>query len=316
MTSPTLNSVPLVGLSGWQFPHWDGAVYPNPKPARFHPLKYLSAYFDIIEIGSTFYQNARPEIARLWSHQVAQNPRFRFTAKLHRQFTHERRLEAAQVTEFHAGLRPLADAGKLGCVLMQFPWSFRFTPENREYFIQLRRTFSSFPLAAEMRHSSWMCEEALGTFIDYRVGFVNIDQPDHVKAMPPTSFLTSKIGYVRFHGRNNANWMSEFSRAAEPGACYDYLYSPRELEDWLPRIQKARMFASESYIVFANDAGGKAVVNALQAQSLIEGRRRVAPAPLASLFGEELRDWVERPKQETLFEIPARPAPPLHRAVA
>ena len=106
---------------------------------------------------------------------------------------------------------------------MQFPWSFRFTVENREFLIRLRRTFSEFPLVAEMRHSSWMAEEAVGTFLDYRIGFCNIDQPDYTRAMPPTAFLTSGIGYVRLHGRNPKNSLGGFNPAAPRLRQHDYL---------------------------------------------------------------------------------------------
>ncbi len=99
---------------------------------------------------------------------------------------------------------------------MQFPWSFRFTAENKDFFIRLRRAFHEFPLVAEMRHSSWMAEEAVGVFLDYRVGFCNIDQPEYTRAMPPTAYLTSGVGYVRLHGRNPQNSIGAYSRESNP----------------------------------------------------------------------------------------------------
>ena len=83
------------GTSGWSFPHWNGIVYPITKPRGFHALEYLAHYFDAVEINTTFYQPIRPEIARLWTRKVAGNPKFQFTAKLHRRFTHERLLAPA-----------------------------------------------------------------------------------------------------------------------------------------------------------------------------------------------------------------------------
>ena len=142
------------GVAGWSYPHWDSTVFPRPKPRGFHALEYLSRYLDVIEINTSFYQHPRPEVTRVWLRKVAGNPSFRFTAKLNRAFTHDRRLEENAVKAFRRGMRPLHEAGKLGCVLMQFPWSFRFTEENRDFLIQLRRAFSEFPLVAEMRHSS------------------------------------------------------------------------------------------------------------------------------------------------------------------
>src|SRR5438552_632500 len=143
------------GTAGWSYAHWDGTVYPRTKTRGFHALEYLSHYFDAIELNTTFYQPIRPEIARLWAQKVSTNPKFLFTAKLHRSFTHERILSPSKVGAFREGLLPLLRSGKLGCVLMQFPWTFRYTEENREHLIQLRRAFHEFPLVAEMRHSSW-----------------------------------------------------------------------------------------------------------------------------------------------------------------
>jgi len=277
-------------------------VYPRPKPRGFHPLEFLARYFDTVEVNTSFYGYLRPEVARLWISRVSGNPSFRFTAKLHRRFTHERRLEEPEVASFRQGLRPLLEAGKLGCLLMQFPWSFRFTEENRDFFIRLRRAFGEFPLAAEMRHGSWMREEALGTLIDYHVGFCNIDQPQHVRAMPPTACLTSAIGYVRLHGRNCGNWFREFGTSPAMVARHDYLYTPEELAEWKVRIDSIRKFADAVYVITNNDTGGRAVVNALQLQSMLGLGKRRAPRNLAKLYRRELEDFpVDGPVQHLLF---------------
>jgi len=265
-------------------------------------LEYLSRYFDAVEINTSFYQPIRPEIARLWLSKVSQNPRFAFTAKLQRRFTHDRVLESAEVAAFKEGLHPILKAGRLGCVLMQFPWTFRYTEENREYFIRLRRAFHEFQLVAEMRHSSWMYEEALGTLIDYRVGFCNIDQAEYTKAMPPTGFLTSPTGYVRLHGRNPQDWKQEFGRPERPQARHDYLYTPDELREWQPRIANLANLADNTFVFLNNDIGGKAVVNALQLSSMLGDTRERAPSDLIRSFPLELDDFhCERPIQNSLF---------------
>jgi uncharacterized protein YecE (DUF72 family) len=296
-TSPTLRC----GVAGWSYPHWDRVIYPYPKPQGFHPLAFLPHFFDVLEINTSFYQPLRPEVSRLWVQKVDRRPNFRFTAKLHQRFTHDRVLDNDDVEAFAEGLRPLAESRRLGCLLMQFPWSFRFTPENREYFIKLRRAFHAFPLVAEMRHASWSSEEALGTFIDYHVGFANIDQPDHIKAMPPTAFLTSSVGYVRLHGRNKENWWKEYSKTSPQPVRNDYTYSTAELSEWQQRIERIRNFASELYVIANNDAAGKAVITALQLQSMLDGRKHVVPQQWHDHFADQLSACVERPKQESLF---------------
>jgi uncharacterized protein YecE (DUF72 family) len=304
-TSPNLFCL-RCGLAGWHYPHWDRIVYPSPKPRNFHPLDYLARFFDVLEITTTFDQNLRPEVASLWAQKVSHLPNFRFTAKLNRKFTHDRELTPTAVAAFQAGIEPLRRAGKLGCVLMQFPWSFRFTGENRGHFIRLRRAFHCYPLVAEMRHASWMCQEALGTFIDYHVGFVNIDQPDTVKAMPPTALLTSATGYIRLHGRDSRHW----ARSQRS----DYLYSPEQLAEWKQRIERVRTFAADTFVIFTNDLGGKSVVNALQMQSMLFGFKQTAPESVHTRYRLHLRDYVERPRQECLFG--AAPPVPRRQAVA
>jgi uncharacterized protein YecE (DUF72 family) len=290
------------GPSGWSYPHWNGVVYPRLKPRGFHALEDLSTYFDAVEINTSFYQSLQPELASLWVKKVAHNPKFLFTVKLGRRFTHERSLGPVEIAHFKEGLWPLHRARKLGCLLMQFPWSFRYTEENRAFVIALRRAFHEFPLVAEMRHSSWLHEEALGTLIDYRIGFANIDQAPYTKGMPPASLLTSRIGYVRLHGRNPQHWEREFGRPARATAAHDYLYSPKELEEWKQRIENVQQHAATTFIFANNDAGGKSVVNALELARILGDDRRRAPAQLIEQFPEELADFrAERPIQDALF---------------
>ena len=66
-----------------------------------------------------------------------------------RQFTHERLVGSDEVAAFKEGLWPLLSAKKLGCVLQcNFLWTFRYTEENREFLITLRRAFHEFPLGS------------------------------------------------------------------------------------------------------------------------------------------------------------------------
>lgn len=290
------------GPAGWSYPHWNGLVFPKSAPRGFHAVEVLADLFDAVEINTSFYQPLKPELTRLWAAKAAHNPKFVFTAKLNRRFTHDRVLDAAEVAAFKDGLWPLVQAKKLGCVLMQFPWSFRFTEENREWFIRLRRAFHEFPLAAEMRHDSWMMDEALGTFIDYRVGFCNIDQPAYTRAMPPTAFLTSGIGYVRLHGRNPLNSLGAFEKEAARGRQHDYLYSSAELEEWKTRIDRIGRTAESVFVIANNDAGAKSVVNALQLQKMFGGTHAAVPVELRGKYREELAGFrTNRPMQDLLF---------------
>jgi uncharacterized protein YecE (DUF72 family) len=235
--------------------------------------------------------------------KTSANPRFQFTAKLHQDFTHRRILEEKAVQTFKEGLKPLLTAKKLGALLMQFPWSFRLTEENREFVIRLRRAFHEYPLVAEMRHSSWMAEEAVGTFIDYRIGFCNIDQPEYTRAMPPTALLTTGIGYVRMHGRNPKNSLGGFhaSSPIERQRQHDYLYTAAELDEWAKRIEHVNRFAETTFVIFNNDAAGKSVVNSLEMKAKLTGVHPVAPRELRRKFPMELAEFTGQSQQQWLF---------------
>ena len=277
-----------IGTAGWAYPHWNGVVYPRTQAAVSHPLDLVSKHLSTVEINSSFYQCLKPEVVKLWMKKVEEHPDFLFTAKLHQRFTHERILQESEIAVFKEGLWPLLRGGKLGALLMQFPWSFRFTPENQDFFIRLRRAFHEFPLVAEMRHNSWITEESTGTFLDYRVGFCNIDQPAYTRAMPPTSLLTSDVGYVRLHGRNPKNSLGAYDRTAARMRQHDYLYPETELAEWAKRIESVQRFSERTFVVFNNDAAGKSFVNALQLSAMMTGVRGAAPRELRRRYPMEL----------------------------
>ena len=280
-----------VGTAGWSYPHWNGLVYPKTHAPGFHALELVTRHMDTVEINSSFYQRLKPELSKLWIRKVEHNPKFTFTAKLHQNFTHRRTLETAEIAAFKEGLWPLHHAGKLGALLMQFPWSFRFTAENRDHFIRLRRAFHEFPLVAEMRHSSWMAEEALGTFLDYKVGFCNLDQPEYTRAMPPTAILTSAVGYVRLHGRNPKNALGAFDAEAQRQRQHDYLYTETEIAEWAARAEHLARFAERVYVIFNNDAGAKSFVNGLQMRAATGTLRGTPPIGLRRQYPVELEPY-------------------------
>jgi uncharacterized protein YecE (DUF72 family) len=291
------------GVSGWAFPHWEGLVYPRPAPRSFHPLEFLADRFDAIEIPLSFHQWIRPELARLWAAKVSHNPRFQFTARMNRDFTHERLLDRDRLDRFAEGLEPLLQLGRLGAMLMQFPSSFRFTTENKDFLIRLRRAMHVFPLVAELRHDSWASEEALGTLIDYHIGFCNVDQPESVRAMPPTSYLTWRIGYVKLHGRRCGPGFNAFDDRGEKVSRNDYLYTQSELEQWKHRITHIGRFAETVFVVFNNDAGGKAVLNALQMQGLMTGQEQRPPKMLARAYRVNLA--LDKPAPDPAADQPS-----------
>ena len=277
------------GTAGWDYPDWAGRVYPRPKPKAFDPLAYLAEYVDTVEINSTFYRPPQKAVARAWAKRVEHRKDFLFTAKLYRRFTHERKtaFTADEVKEVRQGFDALADAGVLGAVLLQFPWSFRNEEQNREWLNDVTRAFKAYPLALEVRHASWNEPSFYAELSSRGIGFVNIDQPLYKNSIKPSARATSPIGYVRVHGRNFRDW---FRKAAGRDERYDYLYTAKELEPWAERTREiARDPGVEKvFVVNNNHFQGKALVNALMMRELVTGKPQKAPGTLVKTYPNEL----------------------------
>jgi uncharacterized protein YecE (DUF72 family) len=272
-----------VGPAGWSYADWDGVVYPRPKPRDFHEAAYLARYFDTIEINTTFYNPPAPRTAQGWARKVAANADFRFTAKLWQRFTHDRNANRQDEKVFKKGLAPLVEAGRLGALLLQFPWSFKNTRENREYLGGLVVEFMEYPLVLEVRHSSWNQAETFQLLAELGVGFCNIDQPVIGRSIAPTDRSTARIGYVRLHGRNYEHWFTSEDRPEER---YNYLYSMEELEPWAQRIRNIAERADVTYVITNNHFRGKAIANALQLINLLTGQPVGVPRTFLAHYPE------------------------------
>jgi uncharacterized protein YecE (DUF72 family) len=274
------------GPAGWEYPDWAGIVYPRPAPRGFDRLSYLARYFATVEVNSTFYRPLPADVAARWCDRVADAPGFRFGAKLHRRFTHEReRYGVEEVEEARAALDRLQGAGRLGAVLLQFPWSFRRTDENGRWLRGLFGAFAGLPLVLEVRHASWEDPEVLAELVEAGVGIVNVDQPRFRSTIRPRAEVTAPLAYVRVHGRNFREW---FRKGAGRDARYDYLYSAEELGPWAERIREmaASEWVPDVYVVTNNHFRGQAVANAAMLESLVEGRRVEAPPGVADWYAE------------------------------
>jgi uncharacterized protein YecE (DUF72 family) len=280
--SGTARGVVRVGTAGWMYKDWEGIVYP---PARrgFDRLEFMASLFDTSEINSTFYRIPPPSMARDWARRVAHNPRFLFTAKLYRAFTHERNATREDERAVAEAMGALAGAGRLGCVLVQVPMSFHSTAENRGVLQRIFERFATLTMAAEFRHFSWNTPETLQFLEDKGVGFVNIDQPRLKGNLPGTSYVTGPVAYYRFHGRNAAKWFGPNTSNEER---YNYLYSEKELEPWAERIREGRARRADvnAFAVMNNHFRGQAVANALQLQQMLIGETRSAPESLREAY--------------------------------
>jgi uncharacterized protein YecE (DUF72 family) len=267
-----------IGPAGWSYQDWEGIVYPPKKGSKFDPLVYLSEFFDTIELNNTFYRPPTPAMSKSWARRVQSNSRFKFTAKLYRNFTHAREsLTEADEGTFKNGLAPLVEADRLGALLLQFPYSFHNTDENQAYLRELADRFKEFPLVLEIRHASWDRASAYRFLREIQVGFCNLDQPQVSYSIGPTKTVTSKIGYLRLHGRNVKEW---FREDAGRDARYDYLYNEFELFEISERIRQISKEAEEVYVITNNHYHGKAVCNALELKAKMGEKNPKVPEVL------------------------------------
>jgi len=285
-----------VGPAGWSYKDWNGVFYPDYLTARkIHPLEYLAQFFDVVEINTSFYGPIKPELAKIWCRKVAAvNPKFVFTAKLLKSFTHSplsvmEATSAANIrpgeqdeAQTREGLDALASESRLGALLIQFPVSYKNTSLNREYLEQLLRQFIEYPRIVEVRHESWNNPETIAYFARANVGFCNIDQPQIGRSLSPTEHVTAPIGYIRLHGRNYEQWFDSDNRNDR----YNYLYSAAELLDWKEKIEVVAPQTEVTYVVTNNHFEAKAGVNALQLKTLLSGQRVKAPEPLLRRYPE------------------------------
>ena len=286
-----------IGPAGWSYKDWEGVVYPKTRP-KPDPLTYLSSYFDTIEINSTFYRIPSEKSAKSWAEKVRRNPKFRFTVKLHRNFTHDRENVASEdEAAFRRGIEPLLESDRLGAVLVQFPYSFHNRPENRAWIGSLAETFPDYPLVIEIRHASWDKPAVYRRLEELKMGFCNIDQPQVSYSIGRTARRTGPVGYLRLHGRNEKNW---FKQGIPPEARYDYLYNNEELAEIAGRAEKIASGAKEFYAITNNHFQGQAVTNALQLRAALELRKVRIPEPLTAAYPEldEIKDGTDEPQSE------------------
>jgi uncharacterized protein YecE (DUF72 family) len=245
-----------IGTSGFSYADWDGHFYPEGTKKADYLLHY-SKFFRTVEINYSYYTLPTAKSMALMLDKS--NGTVRFAVKLTRVFTHERTGGPQEVSRFLAAVEPLARAGVLGCLLAQFPGSFRPTAEAGRQIEQVASWFGEHPLVVEVRHASWGHPRFFEFLRERGVGFCCVDEPQLPGLLPPTEHVTSPTAYVRFHGRNAAKWW----RHERPEERYDYLYSEAELAEWVPRIRRMAAAARETFVFFNNHFEGKAVANAV-----------------------------------------------------
>jgi uncharacterized protein YecE (DUF72 family) len=274
-----------IGTAGWSYPSspsgsgaWTGVVYPARQGQRwrggkFDELSYYAERFDTVEVNSSFYRTPTPDVTRKWLARTP--PGFEFSFKLYRGFTHLSTKPAAgkgwtpvaaatraDADAVRAALDPVAEAGKLGAVLAQFPASFKATPEGVDGLAALLDAFKGYRLAVELRHRSWSddLDTTLRLLNGAKAAWAQIDEPKfHVSVRQNFLPNVTAFYYLRLHGRNARTWWAHQHSEER----YNYLYSPDELEPFVEIAEAVRTLVRKMYLYTNNHFGGKAVANAI-----------------------------------------------------
>ena len=258
----------FIGTSGWSYPKgegtWKGYFYPSGK---INELEYYSQFFNTVEVNSSFYRPPNPGFAENWAKRTPRG--FLFTVKLWQKFTHPKMYEEAtgeeaaisqkDVDQFKQSIEPLANSGKLGALLAQFPPSFKNDKYGQQIILAVIRTFGSYRLAVELRHRSWSDDMDFPQLLrDNNVSWVHIDEPKFQSSVASELPQTSDVAYSKFHGRNKEMWWRGDNETR-----YKYLYSQDEINELAEKVKTVSSQVKYAFALFNNHWQGYAPRNAV-----------------------------------------------------
>lgn len=233
-----LGAPAYVGCAGWGLPR---GAQPRFPAAGTHLARY-AARLPAAEVNSSFYRPHRPATYARWAASVPAG--FRFSVKLPRAVTHERRLAGTEplLDAFLEGVAALGPA--LGCLLVQLPPSLAFDAAAADTFLAALRARHGGPVAVEPRHASWFVPSVEALLAAHRVGRVAAD-PARVPAAAEPGGWPGTV-YYRLHG--------------SPRVYYS-AYDDARLDALAERLR--RPAGAPPWCVFDNTASGAATANAL-----------------------------------------------------
>lgn len=276
----------FIGTSGWIYPHWNGRFYPAGLPSK-RQLAFMASQFSTVEVNGTFYSLSRPSCFQKWRAETPDD--FLFAIKGSRYLTHMLKLKEPKTplaNFFAQGLLLLGR--KLGPILWQLPPMLAFGADKaRAFFDLLPRDLADAERLArkhdhrldgrsalrapdgherrlrhalEIRHASWLCEEALQLLCEYDVALVTADSADH----HPLSLerTSDDFAYVRLHGARKL---------------YASRYTDGELDEWAALADGWRARGSDVYVYFDNDNKAYAPADARRLVERVDRRLRQSP---------------------------------------
>jgi uncharacterized protein YecE (DUF72 family) len=236
-----------IGCAGWSLP--------LPVQAQFagqgtHLQRYATR-FNASEINSSFHRPHSRKTYERWADSVPDD--FRFSVKLPRAITHEKRLVACEplLDDFIGQARGLGS--RLACLLVQVPPSLAFDERTAEaFFVALRRRWPGL-VSTEPRHESWFSPRADALLANHRAARVLADPVRHPRAAQPGGW--PGLVYLRLHGSPRM---------------YHSSYEPALLSALASRMALAQREGRVVWCIFDNTASGAAADNALRLQQALD----------------------------------------------
>lgn len=183
---------------------------------------------------------------------------------------------------FRAALDPIAAAGKLGAVMMQFPpWLVRSAAAERR-IVELAQRCRPWRVGVELRHRSWFdgpaAPDTLDLLREHDLSLVCVDMPQgHPSSVPPILTTTAQPAIVRFHGHSEA-W-----GGGDKQEKFRYAYAEDELAHWAGLLAELASEADDLHVLFNNCCAGQAQRDAtrlaqLLTETMIDDRARATSA--------------------------------------
>jgi uncharacterized protein YecE (DUF72 family) len=239
-TPPSAITGVRVGCAGWSLPRDSWPEFPG---GGSHLQRY-AARFNAVEINSSFYRPHQPATYARWAGSVPAD--FRFSVKLPKTLTHEKRLHGGEDL-LDAFLEQAGCLGeKLGCLLVQLPPSLAFDAASAGGFLAGLRRRHAGGVALEPRHASWFTAPVDGLLKELKIARVLADPVLFDAGRAPGG--DPALVYVRLHG--------------SPRMYYS-AYAPEVLDALLVRLKSAAASDASVWCVFDNTASGAAVPDAL-----------------------------------------------------
>ena len=285
-----------VGTAGWTDPTLTaaGVFYPPDAGTPEARLRYYASRFPMVEVDSPYYALPTPRNSHLWVERTPAD--FVFDVKAHALMTgHPTEVsrlpraiqemlpdpQAKRVYPkdlppeaydlvwevFREAMEPLAGAGKLGAILLQYPRWFVPGSRSRDEILEAKQRLGGLPVAIEFRNRSWFDrddgERTLRFLSDNDLPFVMVDEPQGLaSSVPPVSAVTSgQLAIVRLHGHRGDMWEKRGASVADK---YRYLYDHKELEEWVPKVMEAAEQAERTHVVFNNCYANYGTTNAIE----------------------------------------------------